>query len=58
MLGEEEDGVGRMVLVDANQKELDVVWMMEVLREAEAEVDPVERLVETEVNLSKPIYNC
>ena len=48
-----------MVLEDAKQKELGVVWMMEVLRvrvEAEAEVDLVERLAETEVNLSKPIY--
>jgi hypothetical protein len=36
-----------MVLEDAKQKELGVVWMMEVLRvrvEAEAEVDLVERL--------------
>lgn len=48
-----------MVLEDAKQKELGVVWMMGVLRvqvEAEAEVDLVERVVETEVNLSKLIY--
>jgi hypothetical protein len=48
-----------MVLEDAKQKELGVVWMMEVLRvrvEAEAEVDLVESLAETEVSLSKPVY--
>lgn len=59
MLGVEEEGVERMVPVDVNQKESGVVWMMEVLRvqvEAEAEVDLVENQVETEVNLSKPIY--
>jgi hypothetical protein len=47
-----------MVLEDAKQKELGVVWMMGVLRvqvEDEAEVDLVERVVETEVNLSKLI---
>lgn len=59
VLGVEEEGVERMVLVDANQKESGVVWKMEVLRvqvEAEAEVDLVEKQVEAEVNLSKPIY--
>lgn len=47
----EEDEVGMMALEDAKQKELGVVWMMEVLRvqEAEEEVDLVESPVETEV---------
>ena len=50
MEGEE---VGKMVLVNAKQKELGVALMMGVLRglaEAEERVDQVERLVETEVN--------
>lgn len=49
---EEEEEVGRTLLVDDNQKALDVAWRMvlRVLVEVEAEVDQVERLVE-EVNL-------
>lgn len=49
---EEEEEVGRMLLVDDSQKALDVALMMvlRVLVEVEAEVDQVERLVE-EVNL-------
>lgn len=52
----DEGEVGRMVLVDANRKELGVAWMMEVLRvwvEAEVEVDLEERLAEAEVNFYK-----
>lgn len=49
---EEEEEVGRMLLVDDSQKALDVALMMvlRVLVEVEAEVDQVARLVE-EVNL-------
>lgn len=52
----DEGEVGRMVLVDANRKELGVAWMMEVLRVwvgAEVEVDLEERLAEAEVNFYK-----
>lgn len=51
---EEEEEVGRMVLVDVRLKALDVAQMTVVLRvlvEAEAEVDQVGRLVEAEVNM-------
>ena len=52
MLGVEEEEVGRMVLVDVQQKELGVALMKAGLKEQEAEagVAQVESLVETEVN--------
>lgn len=50
----EEEEVGRMVLVDVNQKELGVALMKVDLKDKEDEVGvvPVESLVETEVNHS------